>query len=290
MRAEPVKTRVATSTDRLALAALLANSRRRYGPLAVEEQITLLNSGVSTVRFEGNNATGFLGLSVREPAGDPSELWVDVTLVAVAAGYAAGRSLVGLLQAALPALQTRNATGLVCLAADGWLREVLAATGFVEVDQVISYAYTSRHPLPVSPAAATLRRAGPAEANMVLNLNAAAFTPFWRYDSAKMLSWMLTADHAVLAEVDGRPVGFSLMTSTSSDEYAQLIRVATAPAVRGRGIGQQLVTDAMLYSQEIGAPGLALNTQASNTVSRHMYEALGFHVIGRAVAVMVYRL
>ncbi|OIO93474.1 MAG: hypothetical protein AUK03_08210 [Anaerolineae bacterium CG2_30_64_16] len=291
VRKDPAETRTATSTDRPALAALLASSRRRYGPLAVEAQIALLNGGVSAVGFDGNNATGFLGLSMREPAGNPAELWVDIALVALAPGYAAQRTITQLLQAALPALRAKHATGLVCLSAEEWLYDALTTIGFVEVDQVIGYAHTSHRPVPTSPATATLRPAGPAEADTVLRLNAAAFAPFWRYDPAKMLTWLLTADHAVLAEVeDGRPVGFSLTTSASNSEYAQLIRVATHPTARGHGIGQQMVADAIRHSREIGAPGLALNTQASNTVSRRMYETLGFHSIGRAAAVLVYPL
>jgi len=210
--------------------------------------------------------------------------------VALAAGYAADRTITQLLRTALPALRAQHATGLVCLSAEEWWHKALTIVGFVEVDQVISYAHTGRRPLPTSPATATLRPAGPAEADTVLRLNAAAFAPFWRYDPTKMLCWMLTADHAVLAEVDGQPVGFALTTSASNSEYAQLIRVATDPAARGRGIGLQMVTDALRHSRKIGAPGLALNTQASNVGSRRMYEELGFHTIGHAVAVLVYPL
>jgi ribosomal protein S18 acetylase RimI-like enzyme len=67
------------------------------------------------------------------------------------------------------------------------------------------------------------------------------------------------------------------------------MRVATHPEARMRGIGRQLVVDAIRFVQESGAPGLTLNTQASNFVSRNLYESLGFHLTGAPVAVMVYR-
>ncbi len=101
---------------------------------------------------------------------------------------------------------------------------------------------------------------------------------------------MLTSDRSVVAELDGRPVGFAITTTGLSGNYAHLIRVATDPEYRGRGIGRQLVVDAVRFARDLNTPGLALNTQASNRVSRSLYESLGFRQTGHALAVMVYRL
>jgi len=127
------------------------------------------------------------------------------------------------------------------------------------------------------------------DSDTILVLNGAAFVPFWRYDPATLLSWAMTADHAVLAEVDGRPAGFAITTNSSSADCAQLIRVATHPAFQGRGIGRQMVADAMCCVYGNDRDGLALNTQASNRVARHLYETLGFRQNGQAVKVMTYR-
>ena len=104
-----------------------------------------------------------------------------------------------------------------------------------------------------------------------------------------MTSWLLTADHTVVAEVASRPVGFCLTTSAARDDYAQLIRVATHPDFRGQGIGRQLVVDAIHFAQESNMPGLTLNTQASNIISRRLYESLGFHLTGAPVTVMMHK-
>jgi ribosomal protein S18 acetylase RimI-like enzyme len=282
-----VVARPAAPTDRPALAALLASSWRRHGVLAVEEQAALLGSGLSALALAGDDAVGFLGLSARAPACDPAERWADVAMLVIARGQSPNRITRLLLETASPALRGQGITGLVGLSADNWLRDTLAALSFTQVDQVLGYARASRRPPPAPAPAATLRSIGPEQADAVLNLNATAFAPLWRYDPATTMAWLLTADHAVLAEVDGRSVGFSLTTSLTDGEYAQLIRVATHPAVRGRGIGRQMVVDAILYAQASGVAGLALNTQASNTTSRHLYEGLGFREVGRPVAVMV---
>jgi len=48
-----------------------------------------------------------------------------------------------------------------------------------------------------------------------------------------------------------------------------------------------VVVDAINYAAEVGASGLSLNTQASNTISRHLYEGLGFRLTGQTVRVLV---
>lgn len=286
-RREAVTARLAAPVDRPAVAALLANTWRRHGTLAVEEQIALLNSGVSTVAFVRDAVVGFLGLFRRVPTGDPAERWVDVMLLATSADRPAGPIVRALLEPPLPALRAWGASGLVCLASDGWLQDATRDAGFAEADQVISYVRANRNALPVPSPVATLRSAGPVDADALLRLNAAAFAPLWRYDPAKMLNWLLTSDHTMLAEVDGRPVGFALTTLNAPGEYSQLIRVAVHPAAQRRGIGRQMVTDAVLFAHESDAPGTALNTQASNTTSRHLYETLGFQRTGPSVKVMV---
>jgi ribosomal protein S18 acetylase RimI-like enzyme len=155
---------------------------------------------------------------------------------------------------------------------------------------VLSYARPNRGPLPGALVVCELRPAGSAEAETVLDLNAAAFEPIWHYDDRTVLSWLLTADHAVLAEQAGQPLGFALTTLNSVSGYAQLIRVATHPDGQRRGIGRQLVIDAIRYAWEVGATGLSLNTQGSNTVSRHLYDDLGFQPTGGALSVLAYRM
>ena len=289
LREDSLVARLAAPTDRPVLADLLSRAWRRHGVLAVEEQATLLNSGVSTLAFTRNEAIGFLGLRVRERAGDDRELWVDAAMVTIASGTQPAKTLSVLLEAAMPALREQGATGMVCLTGEGWLHEALRETSFRKIDQVITYVRSNRISLPVASNVAVLRPAGPAEAGMVLDLNSAAFAALWRYDSATTLSWLLTAEHAMLAERNGRPVGFALTSHASNNGYDQLIRLATHPDAQGQGVGRQLVVDAIAYSQQAGSPGLALNTQVSNAASRHLYEALDFRITGGAINVMAHR-
>ncbi len=287
-RDETFAARLAQPADRPALSALLADTWRRQGPLAVEEQVTLLGNGLSAIALVRKGAVGFLGFSARLPAGSPSETWADLALAAVAADRPIGKVLESLLGPALSALRGQGVTGLACLAGEGWLRDGLMAANFVQADRVVGYAHNFGRTVPPALPAATLRAANAADIEAILAVNAAAFEPFWRYGDATLLSWLLTSDHAALAEVDGQAAGFALTSRNPENEYAYLIRLATLPTYRDRGIGKQLVADALEYARAAGAAGLALNTQASNLISRGLYESLGFHPTGQALSVMVY--
>jgi [ribosomal protein S18]-alanine N-acetyltransferase len=298
LREEPVAARLAGPGDRTALAALLARTWRRQGNLAAEDQVALLQAGISPIATAGNEATGFLGLCQRSPAGGAApywetETWVDVDLVALDPNRRPDKTLESLLGEALPVLQRRGCNGLVCLTALSWLHDGLVRAGFQQEDQVITYVHNRYRPETDGPEAgpepAVLRPAHAGDADTILGLNARAFAPFWQYDDATVLSWLFTADRAALAYFDARPVAFALTTDGLPGNYAHLIRIATDPTFQGRGVGRQLVRDAIAHAHDSNAPGLALNTQASNRVSRRLYESLGFRTTGQALAVLVYR-
>ncbi len=286
-RNEILVSRVARPTDRPALAELLSQAVRRFGAQAVEEQAGLLNSGISSLGLAGERPAAFLGLHMRSVA--DGERWADVSLVASVTG-SVDRVLGTLLAASLPALRARQVTGLICVTGELWLHNALLAAGFVEADRVVTYLRNDHPMLTHTSQPATLRQAGPAEANTVLALNAVAFAPIWRYDDATTLSWLLTADHSVLAEKAGAAAAFALTTRSVGDGYVQLIRIGTHPQWQNQGIGRQLVVDAINFGYHNGAAGVALNTQLSNATSRHLYEALGFHMVGPAVDLLLYRI
>lgn len=290
LRGEPLVVRTALPTDRAAVMALGAGTWRRHGNDALDDRAMLLANGLGQVALAGDKVVGFLGLAARAPTGDPPQTWVDMEMVALEPDRPVDQTLQALLAPAIARQQAERATGLICLTAIEWLKAGLQRAGFEEIDQVITYIREARPFMPDVPAHAELRPATAEDAETVLALNAAAFAPLWRYQDATLLNWLLTSEHTVLARLDGRPVGFALTSDAPRNGYAYLIRVATHPAVQGRGIGRQLVADAIRHARATGAPGLALNTQASNAVARRLYESFGFRLAGQTLAVLVYRL
>jgi ribosomal protein S18 acetylase RimI-like enzyme len=289
-REEQAVVREAEPGDRGPLSLLLARTWRRHGSASLDDQLELLQGGLSTIALSRGEVQGFFGLHLRAAAGPDDEVWADLNLAAIEATTRVDGTLAALTRAAVKRLGEAGASGIVCLAAPGWLQEGLARAGFAEEDQVITYAHTDgRRRLPME-TAGVIRPGRASDADAVLQINAMAFGPFWQYDDSVVLGWMLTADRSVVAEVQGRTVGFAITTTGLAGNYAHLIRVAIHPEFQGRGLGRQLVVDAIRFARELSSPGLALNTQASNRVSRRLYEALGFRQTGHTLAVMVYRL
>jgi [ribosomal protein S18]-alanine N-acetyltransferase len=292
LRDPAVAVRLAAPADRAAVAALLAGTWRRHGSGSLEDQAALLANGFSAVAFVGPDAVGFLGVDLRAPAERGNERWADIQLVAAEAGRR-GEGLLGqLVDTTLPILQNQACTGLVALAPPGWLSEGLSKGGFRVEDQVVTYARSdgeaprqSQHGGRVR-----LRAASAADAPSILTLNALAFEPLWRYDDSVIVGWLMDSDHAVVAEIDGHVAGFALTTAGLTGNYSHLIRVATHPDFRGFGVGRRLVVDSIRHARENSAPGLALNTQASNEVSRRLYESLGFRLTGHSLNVLTARL
>ncbi len=284
--------RLATPHDRVPVSELVARTGKRHGSAALEDQAALLMGGLSTVAFVGGDACGFLGVHLREPAGEPPQVWADVALAAIDGEPRLNSVVPQLVTGAIPGLIRLEATGMVCLAPDGWLYEGLRRAGFVEEDRVITYALTFAPPHDDAgePASPLIRAATTADTAAVIEINREAFGPFWQYDDAMVLHWMLTSDHAVVVQAEGHVAGFAITAAGQQGHYAHLIRIATDLRDRGRGFGRMLVEDALRYAAGSRAPGLALNTQASNVVSRNLYESLGFRQTGHSLAVMIYRL
>lgn len=56
--------------------------------------------------------------------------------------------------------------------------------------------------------------------------------------------------------------------------------LAIRPALRGRGLGQQLLAHVLRQGEAIGAPSATLEVRRSNTPALQLYERAGFRVTG----------
>jgi GNAT superfamily N-acetyltransferase len=84
----------------------------------------------------------------------------------------------------------------------------------------------------------------------------------------------------LLAEVDGRPVGFTqlypIFSSTRCRRLWLLNDLFVAPEGRRAGTGQALLEAARRFAQESGAAGLELMTARTNLAAQRLYERLGW--------------
>jgi ribosomal protein S18 acetylase RimI-like enzyme len=86
----------------------------------------------------------------------------------------------------------------------------------------------------------------------------------------------------VVACIDGDVVGTLQLTllhhlSHRGSVRAQIESVRVAGALRGRGVGHQLLEWTLAYARERGARLAQLSTDKSRVDARRFYESLGFH-------------
>ncbi len=84
----------------------------------------------------------------------------------------------------------------------------------------------------------------------------------------------------VATEGAGGPVVGYVVAWFAAGE-GEIANLAVAPAARGRGIGGQLLDDAIAAAAAHGAEALYLDVRESNSRARALYDSRGFVEVGR---------
>lgn len=125
----------------------------------------------------------------------------------------------------------------------------------------------------------TVRRMRWWDVEPVMALEAELFgTEAW---SAPMF-WSELAEHEtrwyVVAQQDGRTVGYAGLAAYGAEAYVQTIAVTSA--YQGKGLGARLLGLLLDEATARGARVVALEVRADNPVAQHLYERFGFARIG----------
>jgi ribosomal protein S18 acetylase RimI-like enzyme len=78
------------------------------------------------------------------------------------------------------------------------------------------------------------------------------------------------------AEADGISLVRFRPSVWTGEPEAHLQELYVVPSLRGRGIGRALLEATMATAREAGATGIDLNTGATDTAARALYESCGF--------------
>lgn len=109
----------------------------------------------------------------------------------------------------------------------------------------------------------------------ILELDNAAFSTFWQFDSSALAEAVaatprtrvriVTADTALGFAITGR-----------SGRLGFLQRLAVDPGYQRMGVGRDLIADALQWSRKRFVKQLLVNTQISNLGALSLYESMGF--------------
>lgn len=136
---------------------------------------------------------------------------------------------------------------------------------------------------------ADLRRGHQTDRPRILEVDAAAFPPFWQLDGPGLEDALAATPSArlrVAVGADGARllVGYAVTGRAGPRGYLQ--RLAVDPPAQGAGVGAALVVDGLRWLRRWGAKEVLVNTQEGNTAAVRLYEHLGFRRQPEGLAVL----
>lgn len=120
----------------------------------------------------------------------------------------------------------------------------------------------------------TYRKMTLADVPAVHDIEVATFPTPWTLDSFYYEMNENSYAHYLVAEEDGELVGFCGLWNVI--DAAQITNVAVVERMRGHGIGEKLMREAMHIAKEGGMDVMSLEVRVTNTVAQNLYRKLGF--------------
>lgn len=267
------RVRPLTSDDLPLVLRLLNTSEYIYQRFTLEELPMLLKYYPSVGMFGGDTLRGFL---LSQTVNAPSA-WIG----GFGVSWTESRLYISILEMLLEQLATklikRGARYLYYSGndmQDDWLRDVLLVRGFALHRLLYAYdKYDFSVPATGNPDV-KLRPVEKRDIPALLAIEEACFEDFWRYDALSFEEIAATHPYFVVAELNGKIVGYQF--NALDDERGYLVRIAVHPSVNGQGVGIRLMSEAIAFFQQEHVLRIMLNTQDDNVRAHRLYEWFGF--------------
>lgn len=124
----------------------------------------------------------------------------------------------------------------------------------------------------------SIRRMRAADAENAALLEAATFARPWTLKDFRYEMQENPVARYLVAEQDGRMLGFAGVHIILDEGH--ITNIAVAEAARGRGIGKALTKALMQYASNLGVDYLTLEVRAGNEKAIGLYKSLGFVKVG----------
>jgi ribosomal protein S18 acetylase RimI-like enzyme len=121
-----------------------------------------------------------------------------------------------------------------------------------------------------------------------LEIDAAAFDGFWRFDAHALEEAIAATPRSVLHLVmadESRIAGYAVTGIGNTLAYLQ--RVAVDPQFQGHGIGRSLVRASARWARKEGGTAIMLNTQVENEPAIRLYESEGYDTLDEPLEVLI---
>lgn len=190
-----------------------------------------------------------------------------------------------LLVASVQAVRRRGVAQLSCVSAAEWLIPVLQANRFEPAGCLVSYLKNDTDVPEWGNLAVHVRPASAPDLSAIVEIDAAAFDPIWHEEEDILVRSLQHSAYVIVAEAEGRIVGFSIGTSRA--DHGHIGRLAVHPQVHGQGIGTRLLAESITLLRQTRVQYITLNTQFDNWASRRLYERFGFHVLNCDAQILI---
>ena len=265
--------RLLTLDDVPQVIRLLQTSEYVYQRFTLEELPTILSHYPGLGVFNGPSLRGFL---LSQTISAPSA-WIGGFCVSWTESKAYLRLLRILLDHLDPILVERGIRYLHYSGNDierDWLRPVLLTMGFAPYRQLYAYdKFDTRIPAEGNQHV-TIRPMEARDIPALLAIERVCFDALWRYDTVSFLDIAATHPYFVVAELEGKVVGYQF--NALDDEFGYLVRIAVHPTAAGKGIGIRLMAEAIRFFEKARVLRIMLNSQSDNTHAHRLYEWFGF--------------
>src|SRR5260370_27343344 len=155
-----------------------------------------------------------------------------------------------------------------------WLRDILLPREFVSYRLLFSYDKFDYGVPTKGNAQVKVRPVERGDIPVLLAIEEACFDDFWRYDALSFEDSAATHPYFVVAELNGKVVGYQF--NALEDEFGYLVRIAVHPSANGQGVGVRLMSEAITFFQQAHVLRIMLNTQDDNLRAHRLYEWFGF--------------
>jgi ribosomal-protein-alanine N-acetyltransferase len=267
--------RLLTGEDLPAVRRLLFTSEYIYQRFTPRELPLLLEHYPAVGLFNGASLQSFL----LSQTVNPPSAWIS----GFGVSWTASSAYVGILTSLLEQLSSHLlARGVYHLHYSGndtgrdWLRPILLGHGFTPHSRLYAYdkigftiPTTGNQQVVVRPLTNSRD-----DMQALLNIENACFEDLWRYDATAFADIAATHPYFVLAELQGKVVGYQFNALENDTGY--LIRIAVHPTFGSKGIGARLMAEAIRFFEREGAARILLNTQEENVHAHRLYEWFGF--------------
>lgn len=275
--------RLLTQHDDLSIERLLRTSEYIYQRFTLEELPLLLKHYPAVGLFSKNSLRSFL----LSQSVNGSCAWIG----GFGVNWTESRAYLGILSTLLDSLSTHLTTHRVqYLHYSGndierdWLRTALLPQGFIPYRRLYAYDkfdFTIPTPgnmdvtvRPVRIHQSPTNSERTSDLPALLSIEEACFEDLWRYDAVGFTDIATTHPYFVVAEVDGKVVGYQF--NALDDDSGYLVRIAVHPTYNGKGIGARLMAEAIRFFEQTHVARILLNTEETNLHAHSLYEWFGF--------------